>query len=105
MSLKYEPASEPLHMLCQGFGSRLKVRLETLASLSLRLKDLLGPVTRVKKKGLQLASRCASRWVQGSGFCQGSGFRVQHSRCGVQGLGIRVEARLKVGLETADVSP
>ena len=36
MSLKYEPSSEPLHIVRQ--------------TLNLRRMDLLGPVTRVKNK-------------------------------------------------------
>ena len=72
-----------------------------LVSLSLRLEDLLGPVTRVKKKkkrcwgfrrlgSLSRSSVGFLLLLQVSEFgVQGSGFRVQGSGGRVQGVGFR----------------
>jgi len=49
MSLTYESSSEPLPASANRVRNLLAHQL-TLVSLSLRLKDLLGPVTTVKKK-------------------------------------------------------
>jgi len=58
---------------------------EALASLSLRLKDLLGPVTRVKKKTCSASWRmqAAQYEAKGSAGSPGEWFRVW-------GLGFRV---------------
>ena len=69
-----------------------KVSSVTHVSLSLRSKDLLGPVTRVKKKKKHrnsLPPRVSGAWALGFGFrIQGFGFRVSGSW--VSGSGFRV---------------
>jgi len=54
-----EPSPGRIVSKRQGRGH---TRLITLVSLSLRLKDLLGPVTRVKKKRNQASSEENSWW-------------------------------------------
>ena len=76
-------------MWVEGLGFRVRA----LVSLSLRLKDLLGPVTRVKKKVRVSQKRRPSRRAAppSSRFARTASPVLRGSGFGLQGFGLRVQ--------------